>query len=623
MVMRWKVGSARLAWHITAMRRLVSVLVLAAFCGGGSARAADPVSYAVTFAPSGDAELDTLLKQTSSLVALQKKLPAAPFALIGRAEADRAQFLIVLHALGYDSGSVTITIAGQNPEDPALLDTLTQAPKQPAVTVLITPQKGPLYHLGTVSMTTLPAGFSPPANIKPGDPARATPILAVPPALTTALHNAGYAFATVSPPLAVADGRTDTLDVTYTVVAGPRVDIGAISFAGLTRTDPDFLRHHIALAPGQKFSDTSLSTARDSLLGLGVFSAVTPVPEEKKYADGEVPILFRVTEQKRHAVTLGASYATDTGFTLSTSWEDRNLFRHAETLTITAAASNLGGGAGNAPGYDLKAVFAKPDFYVRGQTFSLPVEGVKESLTAYNRTAFLAGPSLTIPLSRHITFGYGLGFVTENVQQEGVSRDYVLGQLPLSLTYDTADSVLEPTRGINANLTITPTKPLAGGAGLFTILQAGGSTYLPVERDARGILALRALVGSIQGASQFQVPPDQRFYAGGSGTVRGFTYQTIGPLFADDIPEGGTAIDAGTVEFRQRVGKNFGIVPFVDAGQVAASAAPFTGDVRIGAGIGARYYTGIGPIRLDIAVPLNRTAGSSSFALYIGLGEAF
>jgi translocation and assembly module TamA len=164
---------------------------------------------------------------------------------------------------------------------------------------------------------------------------------------------------------------------------------------------------------------------------------------------------------------------------------------------------------------------------------------------------------------------------------------------------------------------------VVGAAGVFLIAQGSASTYLAVEHDARGVLALRALVGSIQGATQFQVPPDQRFYAGGSATVRGFTYQTIGPLFPDDTPEGGTAIDAGTVEFRQRIGKSFGIVPFVDAGQVSADSKPFTGTLRVGAGIGARYYTGIGPIRIDVAVPLNRTPGSSSFALYIGLGEAF
>ena len=136
-------------------------------------------------------------------------------------------------------------------------------------------------------------------------------------------------------------------------------------------------------------------------------------------------------------------------------------------------------------------------------------------------------------------------------------------------------------------------------------------------------LALRALVGSIQGASQFQVPPDERFYGGGTGTVRGYTYETIGPLFADDNPEGGIAIDAGTIEFRQRVFKSFGVVPFVDAGQVSAHSRPFAGTVSIGAGLGLRYYTGIGPIRVDFAVPMKRTPGSSSFALYIGLGEAF
>jgi translocation and assembly module TamA len=605
------------------MRRSGVLILLLGFVVAGSARAADPVNYTTTFKPSGDAQLDSLLQQTSSLVSLQKKLPPAPFALIGRAQADAAQFLIVLHSLGYDSGSVTVTIDGMRLTDPALLDALTTAPAQPPVAVVVTPDEGPRYRIGRVIFSSLPAGFAPPATIAPGQPALAAPILAATATMQTALRNAGYAFATVSPPLAVADSGNATLDVSFNVNPGPRADIGAIEFAGLTRTDPDFLRRHIKLRPGQRFSETALSGARDSLLGLGVFAAVTPIPQQARYAGGAVPILFRVQEQKRHAVTVGISYATDTGFTLSSSWEDRNLFRHAETLTFSVAASNYGGSDGTAPGYDIKSVFAKPDFWSVGQTFSYAAEGIKQSLIPYNRTAFVTGPSLTRPLSPHVSLGFGLSFTTESVEQEAVSRNYVLVQLPLSITYDSADNVLEPTHGIDATISLTPTKPVVGSAGVFTIMQASGSTYLPVERNARGVLALRALLGSIQGASQFQVPADQRFYAGGSGTVRGFAYQTVGPLFADDTPEGGNAIDAGSFEFRQRVGKSFGVVPFADAGQVSAGSAPFTGTLRVGVGLGLRYYTGIGPIRLDVALPINRTPGSGSFQLYIGLGEAF
>jgi translocation and assembly module TamA len=605
-------------------RRLKFALAGAVLClalqGAG---AADPVSYTVQFTPSGDAELDGLLKQTASLVSLQKKLPAAPFALIGRAQADQAQFLIVLHSLGYDSGNVEITIAGKPMNDSTLIDTLNQAPNKPPVVVLITPHKGPLYHLGQVAFGALPPGFAPPPLIKPGETARAAPVLAAQTTLQTALRNAGYAFASVSPPLAVADGRSNTLDVSYTVTAGPRVNIGPVNFAGLTRTDPDWLRRHLNIPRDERYSDTAVSAARDSLLGLGVFSSVTPLPEQNLGPNGDVPVLFRVTEQKRHAVTLGGSYATDSGFTVSASWEDRNVFRHAETLTFTAAASGLGGTGNTAPGYDLKGVFAKPDFYARGQTLTATVEGVREFLTAYSRTALLANAIISRPITPHLTFSYGLGFVAESIKQEEVGRNYVLAQLPITLTYDTTDSALEPTKGWRANANLTPTKPIVGESGIFVIAQTSASTYIAVEPEARGILALRALVGSIQGASQFQVPPDERFYAGGSATVRGYTYQTVGPLFPDDIPEGGAAIDAATIEFRQRVFKNFGIVPFIDAGQVNAGSAPFQGNLSAGAGLGARYYTSIGPIRVDVAVPLKRTPGSGSFALYIGLGEAF
>jgi translocation and assembly module TamA len=268
-------------------------------------------------------------------------------------------------------------------------------------------------------------------------------------------------------------------------------------------------------------------------------------------------------------------------------------------------------------------VFAKPDYYFRGQTLTLTLEGLKQSLTAYDQTAILASGILSRPITPHLTFTYGLGFVTENVQQEGISRDFVLLQVPLALIYDSTNSLLEPTKGFRSTVSVTPTHPLTGNASNYFVFQAAGSTYIPVESGARGVLALRALVGTIQGASQFQVPPDQRFYAGGTGTVRGYTYQSVGPLFPDDNPEGGTAIDAGTIEFRQHVWGNFGVVPFVDAGQVSVQSRPFAGALSIGAGLGLRYYTGIGPIRLDFAVPLEHTPASGSFALYIGLGEAF
>jgi translocation and assembly module TamA len=607
------------------MRRGLKFLLLFTAIGLAlrGARAADPVAYTVEFHPSGMAGLDLLLKQTASLVSLQKKLPAAPFALLGRARADQAQFATVLHSLGYDAGEVDISIAGRPLDDPGLADALAQAPEAAPVPVLITPHPGALFHLGRVAFSTLPPGFTAPPTIKPGDPALAAPVLAARGAMLSALRNAGYAFAAVGPPLAVANPATATLDVAFAVTPGPRVNIGPVGFAGLARASPDWLRWHLNIKPHQRYSDTAISAARDSLLGLGIFASVTAVPEPGPAGDGEVPILFRVTEQKRHAVTIGGAYATDSGFTLSSSWEDRDVFRHAETLTLTAAASGLGGTGNTAPGYDLKGVFNKPDFLARGQALNLTLEGVRESLTAYSRTALLANAGITRPITAHLTFGYGLGFVTESVDQETVTRNYVLAQLPVSLTYDTTDSALEPTRGLRLNVALTPTRPIVGDAGAFIIAEAAAATYLAVEPGRRGILALRALLGSIQGANRFQLPPDERFYAGGSSTVRGYTYQTIGPLFADDNPQGGDAIDAATIEFRQRVFGNFGIVPFIDAGQVAAASAPFTGTLSIGAGLGARYYTSIGPIRIDFAVPVKRTAGSGAFALYIGLGEAF
>jgi translocation and assembly module TamA len=184
---------------------------------------------------------------------------------------------------------------------------------------------------------------------------------------------------------------------------------------------------------------------------------------------------------------------------------------------------------------------------------------------------------------------------------------------------------------VRASATVTPTESLGtGGApnSTFVIAQASASTYLDVGRwlagtEGRSILALRALVGAVNGAGVFDIPPDQRFYAGGGGTIRGFRYQSVGPQFVDNRPIGGTGIDVGSVEFRQRFGASWGGVAFVDAGQLGSSGVAFEGPVAVGAGVGVRYYTAIGPIRVDFAVPLTHQRKGDAFELYIGIGQAF
>ena len=224
----------------------------------------------------------------------------------------------------------------------------------------------------------------------------------------------------------------------------------------------------------------------------------------------------------------------------------------------------------------------------------------------------------------------GLTAEQEQIIQEGVTRDYTLVAVPVTGKYDSTDlsnPLDDATHGIRATLGASPTESITNSA-TFVILQGSASTYfdlarLGIGRPGASVLAVRGLVGSAQGAGQFDLPPDQRFYGGGSATVRGFKYQSVGPLFSDNNPQGGAAIDAATVEFRQRVWGNIGAAVFVDAAQFNASSAPFAGTLREGIGVGARYYTPIGPIRVDVSVPVNAPPRGDSFELYLGLGQAF
>ena len=191
-------------------------------------------------------------------------------------------------------------------------------------------------------------------------------------------------------------------------------------------------------------------------------------------------------------------------------------------------------------------------------------------------------------LSEHWTISYGLSGEQEDITQQGVSARYNLIGLPLSAKYDNTNSLLDPTNGFRLAMLLTPTQSLGHGSATFMIGQLSGSAYFDLSGSGRTVVATRGLVGKAFGADEFGLPPDQRFYAGGSATVRGFRYQSIGPQFPDGNPVGGTAISAGSIELRQRILENYGFVTFIDAGQVTANGAPFTSNWRVGAGIGAR-----------------------------------
>jgi translocation and assembly module TamA len=430
--------------------------------------------------------------------------------------------------------------------------------------------------------------------------------------------------------VAVLVPAADGLDVSFHVTAGPRVDIGPITLTNTGRVNQPYLRRRLLVHQGQLYQPSKIEAARQDLASIGVFSGVVVRAAPKLDAEGELPLTFDFAARPRHAVSFNIAYSTDLGGSAGVTWSDRNVFGNAEQLNLSAAMTGLGGTATTGLGYDVTAQLLKPDFLQRDQQIEWDLGAIKQDLDAYKQTAFTAGTTLTRKLSKQWTVSLGLTAEQEQIIQEGVTRDYTLVALPVTGKFDStglSNPLDDATHGIRATIGASPTESISNSA-TFVILQGSASTYFDFARfgwskPGMSVLAVRGLVGSAQGASQFELPPDQRFYGGGSSTVRGFKYQSVGPLFADDNPEGGAAVDAATVEFRQRVWGNIGAAVFLDAAQVNASSAPFEGTLREGVGVGARYYTPIGPIRVDIAVPVNEPPHGDSFELYLGLGQAF
>lgn len=609
---------------VRAIAPVAAVLVLATVV-----RAADPQDYTFVSPVTGDLAVDTALRDASLLIGLREKNPAPPFALIDRARGDDTRFRTVMEGFGYYKAAIQTTIAGRDLADETLPDLLDKVPQKEAVEIKTVIQPGPQFTLRHITVEgQIPDSIDADIvmNLHSGDPAIASQALGAQAALLSALQEKGYAFAKVATPVAFADDDANVLDVSFAADPGAETKIGRISFTGLERVDETYVRENLEVRSGDLYKPSAIEAARLKLVGLGVFSGVSVAAQPEAGTDSTLPLEFDVQERARHAVSLSGNYSTDLGLSLSARWSHRNLLGRGEQLNLSASGIGLGGTATAGLGYNLGVQFIKPRFLRGDQEFEVNLGAIKQQLDAYDQTA----ETFSVFARKHFSALWsgtgGFSFIHDEVSQEGTDKTYDLVSLPVTAVYDSTglnDPLADPVNGERVTLSVAPTAGFGDKTLLFAVLQASGSIYFDLSGDGRSVLAVRALAGSIQGASSFDLPPDQRLYAGGSGTVRGFRYQSIGPHFASGNPAGAVSFDAMSLEIRQRVYGDYGVAAFVDAGQAGTASLPFSGDIEVGAGVGLRYYTAIGAIRADVAVPLTNVPGGDSFAIYISIGQAF
>jgi translocation and assembly module TamA len=590
----------------------------------GAAPAEVVRSYEVSFAESGDEALDAALRRSSALQNLRENVTVDADGLIARAVGDAGNLRDALRSEGYYAGTSSVTLAGEAPDAPGLAQRL--AAMSDPVPVRVRVEKGPQYRLAPVVVQAEPAGASladaGDVPLKAGDVARAQPIIDAQNALAGRLRDTGHPFAAIARRV-VVDHDTRQMEVTYRVTPGPVARFGTPVVTGQTQVKDSLLANVVSPLRGKTYSQEELDKTRKNLVDLGVFGTVRARAAERLDESGALPVTFTVVERPRHSIGFGAAYETRYGPTFSTFWEHRNLFGGAEKLRVEGEVNRLGTGSGTSnAGGKLEVSLKQPWFLGVNQNITYDIAVLREQLDAYDRDAFIASILLERPVGEHLTLSAGpLGEISR-VRQDDETTNYQLLGLLGQARWEDVDSLLNPSRGLRVTGLVSPIYNFTDSE-VFTRTRLQASTYLDLFGDKGSILALRGVVGSILGAGTNSVPPDKRFYSGGGGSVRGYDYQSIGPRTRNDQPRGGLSLVEASVELRQRISGPWGMAAFVDAGSVGTDPSPEFSNLKVGAGLGVRYLTAIGPIRADVGIPLNKEPGDSSFGLYIGIGQAF
>jgi len=565
--------------------------------------------------PLGNAE--DLLKafRLQSTLDADRKDPANAAQIARRSRADAELLEELLRSQGYYDADVT-------PRTEPVGDMLR---------VILEAVPGEQYKFASIDLPGLDAAGPDAANlrlafgVKPGDPVIAEQVISGGVALKTSLGELGFADASVGEQVVEVDHVTHLATLSLPVNPGPVAKFGTIRVTG----KPPFSARHIwvmaRFRPGQRFERSKVDDLRRALIATSLVSAVEVqvVP-----VDGgrTVDLAVKLEPAPSHTIAGELGYGTGEGARAEASWTDRNFFNPEGALTVRGIAGTS---------EQLAAVqFRRSNFLQRDQVLNLQASASHQKFDAYEaRTIQLAG---NIERQSNFiwqkTWTWSVGPEILATDERGVfsaaglkdTRTFLIAALPASLGYDGSDSLLDPTRGFRLSGRVSPEYSAHGGSFAYARVQFDGSAYHPITD--RIVAAGRIRLGTIIGAGVFDIAPSRRFYSGGGGSVRGYGYQQLGPKDVDGDPVGGRGLVEFGLEARIRLkqfGGNFGIVPFFDGGSLATETLPDFKQWRFAAGLGARYYSSFGPIRIDVGVPLNRQKGDGPLAVTVSLGQAF
>jgi translocation and assembly module TamA len=614
-----------------AVRRLACLLqVLAAMmilCTGAEARTAR-IALTVT----GDERMSDDLKQLVEDFEKTQPLSGDALALLQGAQAVLARVNTAMRSRGFYDARATATVDNRPVDEAAALDAIETHPETEQLTVALTVDTGPRFKVEGIAIrgagaASLPAIDMSKLGLAAGDPADAPAILAAQDLVLAEFRKQGYALASVRREV-VVDHATRSAEVTFLVTTGPVARMGPVRFSGTEKVSTTYLQRRVPFKEGELYDPAKVETLRGKLTSLGVFNAVRIKPATALDANGELPIDVELTDRLARSVGFGMSYETQLGFAVSAFWTHRNLFGEAESLRLTAEINHIGQGQLiTDTGFTFRADFRKPDWWLPGQDGRATAEAVREVLPAYSRNAIVLFGGIDRIISPVWQVRIGITGEAEQAKptSSGIWTDYRLIGVPMSVLMNKANSDVDPTKGYRLQLDVTPYVDFGPNNDFFTMIRLTGRSYFDVAEPGRSVLALRASFGTEPTGNIGGIPPDKLFYAGGGGSVRGFVYQTAGPRDAFNNALGGASVVEANVEFRQRFGKAFGAVAFVDAGSAYPGTWPDFSlfAPRVGAGAGLRYYTDFGPVRLDVGFPINRRDGDPPFGIYVSLGQAF